>query len=117
MCSVGGGLIPVEAVCSHLLPNPCSASIQKHASAHRPFSHPVISVSGGGPLDGNELTRKRPSGATSYWKPERLGATIRVWKQYAACLPSVRLVEADFHKLPIGRYIKDLSAIAAPAGL
>src|SRR5258707_10812827 len=79
MCSVGGALILVEAVCSHLLPNPCSASIRTHASAHRPFSHPVISVSGEGPLDGNELTRKRPSDATSYWKPERLGATMRVW--------------------------------------
>ena len=67
MCSVGGELSPVEVVCSHLLPNQCSASIQKHASAHRPFFHPVISVSGDGPLEGNELMRKRPSGATSYW--------------------------------------------------
>src|SRR5580704_10303449 len=79
MCSVGGALIPVEVVCSQLLPNPCSPSIQKQVSAHRSFFHRVISVSGEGLLDGNELTRKRPSGATSYWKPERLGATMRVW--------------------------------------
>ena len=31
------------------------------------------------PLDGNELTRKRPSDATSYWKPERLGTMMHVW--------------------------------------
>ena len=31
--------------------------------------------------------------------------------------PSVRRVEADCHELPIGRYIKDLSAITAPAWL
>jgi hypothetical protein len=67
MCSVGGELIPVEVVCLHLLSNPCSVSIQLHASAHRSFFHPVISVSGDGPLEGNELMRKRPSGATSYW--------------------------------------------------
>ena len=55
---------------------------------------------------------------------QRRTGSQKDWAQRYACgnntrpaCPSVRLVEADFHKLPIGRYIKDLSAIAAPAWL
>src|SRR5215831_2808605 len=40
--------------------------------------HPVRSVSGDPLVDGNELIRRRPSGATSYWNHARFGATIRV---------------------------------------
>ena len=51
---------------------------RRAAYRFKPAVQPVSSVSGDA-SDGSELIRKRPSGATSYWKPERDAAMMRVW--------------------------------------
>ena len=49
------------------------------ANAYFERCQPVITVSGDEFVEGNELMRKRPSGATSYRKLARFGAMMRVW--------------------------------------